>query len=908
MSGLQWLKWDLHIHTPYSGWNKEDNSYGFLKEFKDTDKENEIWEKFISELESSDLDVIGINDYAHICGYKKVLEFKQQGRLDNIKEIFPIVEYRMDKFPVLKDRENGTKKYANLHIIFPPNKEMSLDNLFDIVKQLGNREYNEIGKDLYRYDDFKKELSFAGVVYKLDEFKKYFKNIEDKILRVVSYSEWKDLPKSELEQNSYFNIADLFFTSSKDENKIKSRENYLENNFSSKVIFNTSDKHNFIGNKSHCNDFSNFTWVKSSPTFKSLKLALENKGRFLYKEPIFPIHHIQSIFYNGLNKFKNPDEIKFNPQLVSIIGNKSSGKSLLGASIAQKCKYTPKKDEFSKYDDFIGDNNPYNLKETLGSSTSLKVTYLSQQYIDGLTEEKNIKELDEFLKDIIFSYKSTNSSSEEITKIIDKNLSIIKNTKCLFNVKNIVEKRKNLADNLKSAYKEFTLSKNNIKNHNDFLIGDIGTKYANSSEELTTAIKDLDIIKAQDTQIQAIETTLDSFNRPINDINRLLEFLEIDTFNIEPEMENLRKKLDERKKRNKDLIEKYEINKSKARDILSKIVSDNPTIKTIDDIKNKKTNKEIEINNYKIRSKQLKTDFIKAKKEEQEHKEAFCNYFKNLYEKLEYYSSIQQNIVKEINKKEYASFKDELSKISFKASFNIYDIITHFNNNIYLKVNNQSHSLLGIKEEEYTNKIEECLDLGSCYDEVKVINFYSYILDTLCNDNVFSRLKSGSNRETYVQSLFDFNIDVKYDLMYNNRNIKTHTPGQKGIALILLLLLFDKNNEEYPLIIDQPEENLDNQTIHKILVPAFNIAKQKRQIFLITHNPNLVVNIDSDQVIIAKQNENEKISYTSGTLDDEKHIDEVCKILEGGEEALKKRSKTYNIFFVDNKKKKEVIN
>lgn len=60
----------------------------------------------------------------------------------------------------------------------------------------------------------------------------------------------------------------------------------------------------------------------------------------------------------------------------------------------------------------------------------------------------------------------------------------------------------------------------------------------------------------------------------------------------------------------------------------------------------------------------------------------------------------------------------------------------------------------------------------------------------------------------------------------------------------------DKNDRR-PLLIDQPEENLDNQSVYKGLTGYFKKAKNRRQIILITHNPNLVVNTDSEQVIVA---------------------------------------------------------
>jgi energy-coupling factor transporter ATP-binding protein EcfA2 len=77
------------------------------------------------------------------------------------------------------------------------------------------------------------------------------------------------------------------------------------------------------------------------------------------------------------------------------------------------------------------------------------------------------------------------------------------------------------------------------------------------------------------------------------------------------------------------------------------------------------------------------------------------------------------------------------------------------------------------------------------------------------------------------------------------------SPGTRGIVLLLLYLALDRDDDR-PLIIDQPEENLDPKSIFDELVDCFRRAKLRRQIVIVTHNANLVVNTDADQVIIAK--------------------------------------------------------
>ena len=94
-----------------------------------------------------------------------------------------------------------------------------------------------------------------------------------------------------------------------------------------------------------------------------------------------------------------------------------------------------------------------------------------------------------------------------------------------------------------------------------------------------------------------------------------------------------------------------------------------------------------------------------------------------------------------------------------------------------------------------------------------------------------------------------------------------------------------------PLIIDQPEENLDPKSINDELVPLFVKAKERRQVIVVTHNANLVVNTNADQVIVAEVGPHlpeglPPISYRSGGLEQELIRGEVCEVLEGGEDAL----------------------
>ncbi len=142
-------------------------------------------------------------------------------------------------------------------------------------------------------------------------------------------------------------------------------------------------------------------------------------------------------------------------------------------------------------------------------------------------------------------------------------------------------------------------------------------------------------------------------------------------------------------------------------------------------------------------------------------------------------------------------------------------------------------------------------------------------------------------------------ISVSYGVQYEEVDIEQLSPGTRGIVLLLLYLSIDAEDDR-PLIIDQPEENLDPKSIFDELVDRFKAAKRRRQIVIVTHNANLVVNADADQVIVAMAGSHRPgqlplIRYTSGGLENPAIRQKVCDILEGGEIAFRERAKRLRV-------------
>ena len=152
----------------------------------------------------------------------------------------------------------------------------------------------------------------------------------------------------------------------------------------------------------------------------------------------------------------------------------------------------------------------------------------------------------------------------------------------------------------------------------------------------------------------------------------------------------------------------------------------------------------------------------------------------------------------------------------------------------------------------------------------------------------------------FAQWLFSTDhISIRYGIEYDGVDIRKLSPGTRGIVLLLLYLALD-DSDNRPLVIDQPEENLDPKSVFDELVHLFIGAKSHRQVIIVTHNANLVINTDADQIIIAETGPHPHgklppITYISGGLENAEIRKAVCNILEGGEGAFQERARRLRV-------------
>jgi hypothetical protein len=178
--------------------------------------------------------------------------------------------------------------------------------------------------------------------------------------------------------------------------------------------------------------------------------------------------------------------------------------------------------------------------------------------------------------------------------------------------------------------------------------------------------------------------------------------------------------------------------------------------------------------------------------------------------------------------------------------------------------------------------------------------------------SILSQLKTKREAVFYEWLYSPDYYSVGYSIRFKGTELENLSPGLKGAALLILYLDLDKKDRR-PILIDQPEENLDNRTVYDTLRGYFRSAKARRQIIVVTHNPNLVVNTDAEQVVVANfskdpAQQDAHICYVGGALENrfvkseareplqKQGIREhVCQVLEGGEEAFRRREQKYGL-------------
>ncbi len=193
------------------------------------------------------------------------------------------------------------------------------------------------------------------------------------------------------------------------------------------------------------------------------------------------------------------------------------------------------------------------------------------------------------------------------------------------------------------------------------------------------------------------------------------------------------------------------------------------------------------------------------------------------------------------------------------------------------------------------NKIKKIVETFSDgYSLYKSTKIKDNRLIELLGENDFYKLKEKilEKPDLFIVETAPDKVIIEYKLNHNEyKPLEKLSIGQRAAAVLAIILLYQNK----PVIIDQPEDDIDNSTIYEGIIKTILERKNEIQFIFATHNSNIVVLGDSDNVFVCK-NENEKLMLNNGSVDSEKVQEEIIDIMEGGKEAFEKRGVIYKIW------------
>ena len=251
----------------------------------------------------------------------------------------------------------------------------------------------------------------------------------------------------------------------------------------------------------------------------------------------------------------------------------------------------------------------------------------------------------------------------------------------------------------------------------------------------------------------------------------------------------------------------------------------------------------------------------------------------NVFEKI--YQPVNNEIKRILNKvDDQINFKTDMLIANKRFGDNVLDYIAKNYSGVFSGKTNSIITINNMINSKDFNKLED------------VINFVNDVLECIYED-VDNSSKKVKNKEEFYQLICGLDyIDVTYALKVGDSSIQELSPGERGIVLLIFYLALNQN--DIPIIIDQPEDNLDNQSVYDKLVPCICEAKKKRQVIIVTHNPNIAVACDAEQIVYCNMNKSKnEIRYISGSIENNEIRKKVIDVLEGTLPAFDLRKMKY---------------
>ena len=665
-----------------------------------------------------------------------------------------------------------------------------------------------------------------------------------------------------------------------------------------------------IGNKKR-DDKIRATYVKLSDfSLSALKLALHDpQVRVkLYQKPEMYHNRIKKILIDGTTFLKKID-IPFNPELNTFIGGRGVGKSAIIESI-RYCLDLPIYSESLQKKEFVsvvvgsGGKIVVEIEKYHGKQ---KMSYTVERVIEKLPEV-----YDETGGKVSFTKPAEIFGEKSPLLIGQKELyEISQNEKFILQLIDQI-----IGDKIKETQKEFEELKNKL-NDNGKRIIDLQRKIEKKNE-YEQELKSIEA-KIKEYEKLGVAEKLEKYTKILEDNEKIncakQKFKDIiqeidDVINkAKQEMDEIISSLGTAKSHKKNILEELAKEFEKVKTLIEK----DALIKELSEIYERKIKKIIRNWDNEKEKEEKEIQDVKRKLGEKElYPEKFEEYTKrkaqieSLLRDFRRYEEDFNNLIQErkelkenAKKLRYKLFRirqNEIEKINQKLNGKVkIDVIYEGNKKEFKKYISNLLKGSGLHESAINSLIEtneftvDGILLSDLIAEGKEKMMEKFNLTEKMAERLIEYFKD-RNKLFELETLFpddliviELNVDQKFI------PLDKLSPGQKATALLLLMFTM----EDRILILDQPEEDLDNRFIYEDVVMMLRELKGKRQIITATHNANIPVIGDSELVIILEKQEGQCKIIDRGSVDKDSVKEHIKRIMEGGEEAFKRRAEKY---------------
>jgi predicted ATPase len=853
--GSEWRKWDLHFHTP-SSHDYENKSI--------TNKE------IVDELKAKNISVVAITDH-HVIDVTRIKDLQSIAG-DDIT-ILPGIEFCS---------ELGGSESIHFIGIFPENSDVesmwtTIQGTVELTKQdiEAKGGYENVQCDL---------IDTCDLIHRLGGLTSVHAGTKTNTVESIKNNILNKMQQKRRILSDSIDILEL--------GKVADEEDYK------KIVFKSigfslpmiicSDNHNI-----NSYTLKENLWIKANPTFEGLKQITFEPVERVKLQPPKPeekagYHVIDSVAINENEFWSN--EIFLNPNLNTIIGGRSTGKSTLLKCIAKKI--APNTELSPKERDFISNHiGSMTIKWQDGESGENRdIEFFPQSHMYEIANDP--KRTDSLIQDIIRQKDTDNNFTTYENFCSSNRTEIINKTGSLFQLQTEID---NLKKNLKEKGDKEGIEKE-IKTLEEKIKG-INSGSAISKEELAVFEESVKSISLKEQTIQTLKNDLETF--------KILKTRSIVNTSLEYEFNSLSDKSRENISAVFTTLSQ-EVNKKWQEQISIKEVELNKNIQDLTSDISKLKESEIYKKGQQNLDSNKQYQVFKDKMEEERKKLNVITEIEKSIAKVTEQKDLLKTAIVDLHFQYYSKVKDLTTKL--KLSYNGIEIESKF------RCNDDS------LREFFEGRLNQRSGERQRYVREFITNYASNI-KSLIGDFITRAL---TNQIEYKGSYINSNVtsellstnwfEISYNLTYQNDTFYDMSQGKQAFVILKLLLEFSEKS--CPILIDQPEDSLDNRAIYNELVKYLKDKKKERQVIIVTHNPNVVVSADAEQIIVANQDGKDspneasmKFQYVSGALEFSKPVDEmisfvlkskgirehVCEILEGGEDAFKQRERKYAI-------------